>query len=131
MVWRLSWPRIFCTVGRLIPFCKAIVANVCRSTCGLTSLVIADEVGHRLDDVLGAPRLDRERLLQREAVLQECPHAVGRRHHADLGLLAVRTALALDPELALLPEDVLEVRPRSSLTRSPVSSGVQTTSRAR
>src|SRR5271166_2694203 len=31
-------PRIFCTVGRLIPFCKAVVANVCRSTCGLTSL---------------------------------------------------------------------------------------------
>ena len=29
------------------------------------------------------------------------------RHHADLGFLAVRAALALDPELALLPEDVL------------------------
>jgi len=64
-------------------------------------------VGHRLDDVLSTPRLDRERLLQREVVLQECPHAVGRRHHADLGLLAVLAALDLDPELALLPEDVL------------------------
>jgi len=25
---------------RLIPFCKDVVANVCRSTCGLASLVI-------------------------------------------------------------------------------------------
>jgi len=47
-------------------------------------------VGHRLDDVLGAPRLDRERLLQREVVLQERPHTAGHRHHADLGLLTVR-----------------------------------------
>src|SRR5271157_2934695 len=107
VVWRLPWPRIFCTVGRLIPFCKAIVANVCRSTCGLTSLVIADEVGHRLDDVLGAPRLDRKRLLQREVVLHKRPYTSGHRHHADLGLLIVRAALALEPELALLPEDVL------------------------
>ena len=38
---------------------------------------------------------------------QECPHAVRHRHHADLGLLTVRAALALEPELALLPEDVL------------------------
>ena len=29
-------------------------------------------IGHRLDDVLGSPRLDRERRLQREVVLQEC-----------------------------------------------------------
>src|SRR5208337_2482317 len=36
---RLLWPRILYTVGRLIPFCKAVVANVCRSTCGLTFLV--------------------------------------------------------------------------------------------
>jgi len=34
-------------------------------------------VGHRLDDVLGAPRLDRKRLLQREVVLQERPPALG------------------------------------------------------
>src|SRR5208282_6326137 len=59
------------------------------------------------DDVLGAPRLDRERLLQREVVLQERPHTAGHRHHADLGPFTVRTALALEPELALLPEDVL------------------------
>ena len=39
-------------------------------------------------------------------MLQECPHAVRHRHHADLGLLTVRAALALDLELALLPEDV-------------------------
>ena len=64
-------------------------------------------VGHRFDDVLGPPDLDRERLLQGEVVLQERPHAVRHRHHADLGLLAVGAALALDPELALLPEDVL------------------------
>jgi hypothetical protein len=32
-------------------------------------------VGHRPDDVLGPPGLDRERLLQREVVLQERPHA--------------------------------------------------------
>ena len=31
----------------------------------------------------------------------------GHRHHADLGLLTVRAALALEPELAPLPEDVL------------------------
>jgi hypothetical protein len=35
-----SCPRIFCNVGRLIPFCKAVVANVCRKMCGLTSRVI-------------------------------------------------------------------------------------------
>jgi hypothetical protein len=40
-------------------------------------------------------------------VLQERPRAVRHRYHANLGLTAVRTALALDPELALLPEDVL------------------------
>ena len=40
-------------------------------------------------------------------VLQACPHAVGHRYHADLGLLAIRAALALEPELALLPDDVL------------------------
>ena len=98
MVWRLSWPRIFCTVGRLIPFCKAIVANVCRSTCGLTSLVIADEVGHRLDDVLGALRLDRKRLLQREVVLQERPHTAGHRHHADLVLQLLAKACGREGE---------------------------------
>jgi hypothetical protein len=27
-------------VGKLIPLCKAVVANVCRNTCGLTSWVI-------------------------------------------------------------------------------------------
>ncbi len=63
-------------------------------------------VGHRLDDVLGTTHLDRERLPPREIVLQERPHAVRPRHHANLGLTAVRTALDLDPELALLPEDV-------------------------
>src|SRR3954454_14486745 len=64
-------------------------------------------VGYRPDDVLGPPRLDRERLLQREVVLEERPYAVGHRHHADLGLLAEGSAFALDPELALLPQDVL------------------------
>jgi hypothetical protein len=32
-----SWPRIFCTVGRPIPSCNAVVANVGRRECGLTS----------------------------------------------------------------------------------------------
>ena len=40
-------------------------------------------------------------------VLQQGPHPAGHRHDADLGLLAVGAALALDPELALLPEDIL------------------------
>ena len=46
-------------------------------------------------------------LLQGEVVLQQGPHPAGHRHDADLGLLAVGAALAPDPELALLPEDVL------------------------
>jgi len=53
VVWRFSWPRIFCTVGRLIPFCKAVVANVCRNTCGLTSLVIP-KIGFRVLSGQGA-----------------------------------------------------------------------------
>ena len=35
------------------------------------------------------------------------PDAVGHWHHADLGLLAVRAALAFDPDLSLLLEHVL------------------------
>ena len=83
------------------------MANVCRKHVRAHVLGDPRAVGHRLDDVLGPPRLDRERLLQGEVVLQQGPHAVGHRHDADLGLLAVGAALALDPELALLPEDVL------------------------
>jgi len=40
-------------------------------------------------------------------VLKQGPDAAGHGHDADLGLLAVGTALAADAELALLPEDVL------------------------
>ena len=39
-------------------------------------------------------------------VLQKGSHAGGHRHDADLGPLAMRAGLALDPELALVPEDV-------------------------
>ena len=42
----------------------------------------------------------------------------------------MRAALALDLELALLQRTFFEVRAQSSLTRSPVSSRVQTTSRS-
>jgi hypothetical protein len=40
-------------------------------------------------------------------VFQQGPHAAGHGHDADLGLLAIGAALAPDPELALLPGDVL------------------------
>src|SRR5271166_6236379 len=76
VVWRLPWPRIFCTVGRLIPFCKDVVANVCRSTCGLASLVIPARLATALK------------------------MSLARR------LLTGNASSALDPELALLPEDV-------------------------
>jgi hypothetical protein len=45
-------------------------------------------------------------LLQGEVVLQEGPHAGRHQHDADLGPLAVGAGLALDPERALVPEDV-------------------------
>src|SRR5271166_4474224 len=76
VVWRLSWPRIFCTVGRLISFCKDVVANVCRSTCGLASLVIPARLATALT-MSWARRV-----------------------------LTGNASSALDPELALLPEDV-------------------------
>ena len=108
MDWRLSWPRIFRTIGRLIPFCKAIVANVCRDTCGLTSLVIPTRLATALTmswarRVLTGNAFCSAKWCSRSAR----PHSAGHRHHADLGLLTVRAALALEPELALLPEDVL------------------------
>jgi len=53
------------------------------------------------------PLIHRERLLRREMVLQQGPHPVGHQHHADLALLVEGAAFALQPQLALLPEDVL------------------------
>ncbi len=61
----------------------------------------------RKEGLPGHNIVELPKLSVREMVLQERPHAVRHRHHANLGLTAVRTALALDPELALLPEDVL------------------------
>ena len=60
-------------------------------------------VGHRLDDVLGAPRLDRERLLQREVVLQERPHRLGLEHAATAfsNCQALRTVWGAEGALAL------------------------------
>src|SRR5208337_1466107 len=106
VVWRLSWPRIFCTVGRLIPFRKAIVANVCRSTCGLTSLVIPARLATALTmswarRVLTGNAFSRAKWCSRSARTQ---FDIGTTRN--LGLLTVRAAIALDPELALLPEDV-------------------------
>jgi hypothetical protein len=60
----------------------------------------------RKEGLPGHNIVELPKLSVREMVLQERPHAVRHRHHANLGLTAVRTALALDPELAL-PEDVL------------------------
>src|SRR5271157_3972776 len=107
VVWRLSWPRIFCTVGRLIPFCKAILANVCRSTCGLTSLVIPARLATALTmswarRVLTGNAFSSAKWCSRSA-----------RTRFDIGttrtlvFLPLGPALALEPELALLPEDVL------------------------
>jgi hypothetical protein len=56
---------------------------------------------------LGTTRPDGEVLADGEVVLQQRPNPAGHGHVADLGLLAVGAALAADPELALLPEDVL------------------------
>jgi len=61
----------------------------------------------RKEGLPGHNILELPKLSVREMVLQERPREVRHRHHANLGLTAVRTALALDPELALLPEDVL------------------------
>jgi len=84
VVWRLSWPRIFCTVGRLIPLLQGRRGERVPEHVRAHVLGESRSIGHRLDDVLGAPRLDQERLLQREVVLQERPHTAGHRHHADL-----------------------------------------------
>src|SRR5512135_64468 len=46
-----SWPRIFCTVGGLIPFCKAVVANVCRNASTHCSFLVLG------DNLLSAPSL--------------------------------------------------------------------------
>ena len=93
MVWRLSWPGIFC---------KDVVANVCRSTCGLTSLVISARLATALTMSRARCVLQRERFLQSELVLQDHPHAVRHRHHADLGILA-----ALGPDGCDLPRDMV------------------------
>ena len=61
----------------------------------------------RKEGLPGRTIVELPKLSVREIVLQERPHAVRPRHHANLGLTAVRTALVLDPELALLPDDVL------------------------
>ena len=64
-------------------------------------------VGDFFDQALGPPSSDGELLAQSEVVLQQGPHPAGHGHDPDLGLLAVGAALAPDPELALLPENVL------------------------
>ena len=51
-------------------------------------------------------RPDGEIVAEGEVVLQQGAYAARHGHDADLGLLAV-AALAPDPELALLPEDVV------------------------
>ena len=107
VVWSRSCPRIFWTVARLMPFCKAVAAKVWRRTCGGDVLGEAGAVGDLLDQALGPPFPDGELLPEGEVVLQQAPHSAGHRHDADLGLLAVGATFAPDPELALLPEDVL------------------------
>jgi hypothetical protein len=69
--------------------------------------LVKPAVGDPLDQVLGPPLPDGERLLESEVMLQQGAHPAGHRHNVDLGLLAVGAALAPDAELALLPEDVL------------------------
>jgi hypothetical protein len=61
----------------------------------------------RKEGLPGHTIVELPKLSVREIVLQERPHAVRHRYHANLGLTALRTALALDPELALLPERFL------------------------
>ena len=88
-------------------------------------------VGHGLDDVLGAPRLDRERLLEREVVLQQRA-----RTRFDIGTTRTLDFLPCEPPLPWMrswrccQRTFCAVRAQSSLTRRPVSRRVQTTSRS-
>ncbi len=68
-------------------------------------------VGDFLDNLLYSPGTDREMVVESEPRFQERPHPERHGDGAYLGLLAVRAAFSLYPNLALLPLDTLQTIP--------------------
>ena len=81
------------------------MANVCRKTCGLTSLVIPARLATALTMSWARRVLTGNAFSSAKWCSRSVPHAGRHRYDADLGPLAVGAAFAFDPELALLPED--------------------------
>ena len=108
VVVRRSWPRIFWTAARDIPFCSARVAQVWRSHVGDDIPGDLGAVGNPLDDLLGLPRADEPPVIQGEIGFQECAEPCRERDDALFAPRAVGASLARDAEGALLPLDVVE-----------------------
>ena len=140
VVWRVSWPRIVCTVGRLMPFCRAVVANAChRSTVpqssrggenqayGWSRLFTEEKMSCACAPLSGS---NYSRRAQGGVYRSAAACGSDLRQHADFGLCAVRAAITLDPKLALPPDDVLPGERRSLDAEPECRSKVQTTSPA-
>lgn len=64
-------------------------------------------IGHTFDDFLHLPGADEPLIMHREVMLQEGLYPCGHGHNSGLGLFPVRSALAVDSDGLLLPENVL------------------------